>query len=87
MLRIDAQRFELAPGERVALTGGTLVYEGLRSWMGYRVTHDWTLPWLLAAALLAALALAWHYTQRFFLAAGARPPRAAMGISPGARHG
>jgi ResB-like family len=69
VLRMGALRAELAPGERVELDGGTLVYEGLRSWMGYRVSYDWTLPWLLAAALLAALALAWYYTQRFFFVA------------------
>jgi cytochrome c biogenesis protein len=50
----------------MVLPGGTLRYDGLRSWMGYRASRDPTLPWLLAAALLAAGALAWHYTQRFF---------------------
>ena len=75
VLRIDALRAELAPGERIELVGGTLVYEGLRTWMGYRVAYDWTLPWLLAAALLAALALAWHYTQRFFFVAPAAKQR------------
>ena len=71
VVRIDKLRAELAPGERVELEGGTLVYEGLRTWMGYRVSYDWTLPWLLASALLAAFALAWHYTQRFFFGARA----------------
>ncbi len=57
---------ELAPRESLKLPGGTLVYEGLRTWMGYRVSYDPTLPWLLAASLLAALSLAWYYTQRSF---------------------
>lgn len=74
VLRVGEQRRELAPGQRVEIAGGTLVYERLGSWMGYRVTYDPTLPWLLAAALLAALSLAWHYTQRFF---GARAVRTA----------
>ena len=39
------------PTRTVLRPGGTLVYEGLHSWMGYRVHHDPTLPWLLAAAL------------------------------------
>lgn len=65
VVRVGEQRAELAPGEHVALPGGTLVYEGLRTWMGYRVAYDPTLPWLLAAALLAALALALHYTLKF----------------------
>lgn len=66
VLHMAARRAELAPGDSLEVDGGTLVYEGLRTWMGYRVSYDWTLPWLLAASLLAALSLAWHYTQRFF---------------------
>jgi len=65
VVRLDGQRFELAPGERVAIGGGELVYLGLRTWMGYRVSHDPALPWLLAAALLATAALAWHYLRKF----------------------
>ncbi len=84
VLRMDPLRHELQPGQSVELGGGTLTYLGLRSWMGYRVTYDPTLPWLLAAALLAAFALAWHYTQRFFfpmpVAVPARP------LPDGARH-
>lgn len=68
VLRIGTQRAELAPGERIELEGGALVYDELRTWMGYRVSYDATLPWLLAAALLAAFSLMWHYTHRFFFA-------------------
>jgi cytochrome c biogenesis protein ResB len=70
VIRVGDARAELAPGQAWRIDGGTLVYEGLRSWMGYRVSHDPTLPWLLAAALTAALALAWHYIVAF------RAPRA-----------
>lgn len=66
VVRIGDTRAALAPGERMALDGGTLVYEGLATWMGYRVAYDPTLPWLLAASLLAALSLAWHYARKFF---------------------
>lgn len=66
VLRVGEQRFELQPGQRVALSGGTLSYDGLRTWMGYKVFYDWTLPWLLAASLLAALSLAWHYVGKFW---------------------
>ncbi len=84
VLRMDPLRHELQPGQSVDLDGGTLTYLGLRSWMGYRVTYDPTLPWLLAASLLAAFALAWHYTQRFFFAT---PPAAeASSLPAGARH-
>jgi cytochrome c biogenesis protein len=60
VLEVAGVRHELSPGDRLPLAGGTLIYEGLRTWMGYRVFYDPTLPWLLAAALLAALSLGWH---------------------------
>jgi len=68
VVRVGSQRAELVPGGRLELDDGTLVYDGLRTWMGYRVSYDGSLPWLLAASLLAALSLAWHYTERFFFA-------------------
>ena len=82
VLRVGEQRAELAPGERVDIPGGTLVYERLSSWMGYRVSYDATLPWLLASALLASFALAWHYTQRFI---GEREPAPARSGAPAVR--
>lgn len=60
-----AQRVVLRPGESHAFAEGTLHYLGLRMWMGYSVFYDWTLPWLFAAAVLAALALGAHYVARF----------------------
>jgi hypothetical protein len=70
---LDEQRAELKPGQSMALPGGRLSYEGLRTWMGYRISYDPTLPWLLACALLAVWALAWHYLRKFV----DRPPSAA----------
>jgi cytochrome c biogenesis protein ResB len=84
VFRMDPLRHELLSGQSVDLDGGTLTYVGLRSWMGYRVSHDPTLPWLLAASLLAALALAWHYTQRFFFAPRGQP--ASHSVLRGAHH-
>jgi cytochrome c biogenesis protein len=74
IVRIGSQRASLAPGERLTLDGGTLVYEGLHTWMGYRVTYDPTLPWLLAASLLASLALAAHYVRKFWFASRVAAP-------------
>lgn len=56
---------ELVPSAQVQLAGGTLVYEGLRAWMGYEVFYDWTMPWLLAACIVAVLSLAWHFWRKF----------------------
>ncbi len=65
VVRIGQARHELAAGEALQIEGGTLVYDRLSSWMGYRIAYDPTLPWLLASALLAALALGWHYVLAF----------------------
>jgi cytochrome c biogenesis protein len=85
VLRLGEQRAELTPGQAMAVPGGTLVYEGLRTWMGYRVAYDPTLPWLLATALLAAFSLALHYGLKF------RAPRRSVAAPEnawaGVRHG
>ncbi len=65
ILRAGAATHELVPGARVQLAGGTLVYEGLRKWMGYDVFYDWTMPWLLAACIVAVISLAWHFWRKF----------------------
>lgn len=65
VVRAGVDRRELTPGERYILPQGVLVYEGLTTWMGYTVFYDWTLPWLLAACLLAVASLAWYYWRKF----------------------
>lgn len=64
VLRHGERRWELAPGERAAVAGGEVEYRGLRSWMGYAVFYDWTVPWLLAACCLAVASLAWHVWRK-----------------------
>ena len=49
----------------MTLDEGILVYEGLTTWMGYKVFYDPTLPWLLAAALVAIAALGAFFWRRF----------------------
>lgn len=65
VLRIGTARWELEPGQQVAIDQGVLAYEGLTTWMGYTVFYDWTMPWLIAACLTAIAALAWHFTRKF----------------------
>ncbi|HEX5634181.1 MAG TPA: hypothetical protein VFX50_13170, partial [Gemmatimonadales bacterium] len=65
VLRLEDARWELRPGDRVKLATGVLAYEGLSTWMGYSVFYDWTISWMLAAAVTAVLALAWHFARRF----------------------
>jgi hypothetical protein len=81
VLRVGDERHELAPGASVAIAGGVLAYEGLSTWMGYRVAYDPTLPWLLVSSLVAALALLWHYVATFRAAARAADTSNAAGAS------
>lgn len=65
VVRLGTSRHELQPGESILLADGLLTYRGLGAWMGYTVFHDWTLPWLLAACLLAVASLAWYIWRKF----------------------
>jgi len=65
VVRVGDERQELKQGEAMRLAEGILVYNGLRSWMGYTVFYDFTLPWLLAACILAVASLAWHFWSKF----------------------
>ena len=65
IMRSGNERWEMRPGDSRELGDGTLVYEGLRAWMGYTVYSDWTIHWLLAACLVAVLSLARHFWKKF----------------------
>ncbi|MBF0160980.1 MAG: cytochrome c biogenesis protein ResB [Magnetococcales bacterium] len=55
----------LRPGEQWLLPEGTLLYEGLETWMGYVIFYDQGMPWLLAAALVGIISLLLHFFGRF----------------------
>lgn len=55
----------LRPSESIRLPDGVLRYDEPRMWMGYEIFYDPMLPWLLMAALVGVLGLAWHYWNRF----------------------
>lgn len=61
---LDA-RYEMQPGERIELPDGILEYRELRTWMGYRVFYDRTIPWMLAACAVAVMSMAWHFWRKF----------------------
>lgn len=65
LLRVDDNRQILRPGDSVDLAEGRLTYEGLTTWMGYRVYYDWTIHWLFAAAALGVAGLGWHYWAKY----------------------
>lgn len=57
-------RRELRPGEAIEWPGGTLRYERLMGWMGYRVFYDPSMIPLLIVSLLGVAGLAWHLWGR-----------------------
>ncbi|NMG75738.1 hypothetical protein GPA25_13305 [Aromatoleum diolicum] len=65
VVRVGNERHEMRSGDTLSLNDGTLRFEGLRSWMGYRVFYDWTLPWLLAACAVAVISMGCHFWQKF----------------------
>jgi len=58
------RRHELRPGGVVEIGSGKLRFDGLRSWMGYTITYNPLLPWMLAAAAVGILCLCWHVARR-----------------------
>ena len=60
-LRWRNDAVELRSGQSAALPSGTLRFDNLRTWMGYRVTFDPLLPWLLATGLVGVGGLAWYF--------------------------
>lgn len=64
VVRFADQRQTLVPGESIRFAGGTLTYRQLRSWMGYRIVYDPTIPWVTAAALLAVVCMIAYYSKR-----------------------
>jgi len=67
VVRYQAQRHELMPGDQLSLPQSVLLYRELSTRMGYRVDYDWTRPWLLATVLIGLGALFWHYIAKFSL--------------------
>ena len=51
----------LNPGDTTTLPGGQLRFDELRTWMGYDIFYDPSLPWLFYVAILGVFGLAWHY--------------------------
>lgn len=60
----DGVRRELRPGDRVALGAGHLRYEELRTWMGYTISFNPLIPWMLATVGITVACLAWHVVAK-----------------------
>jgi hypothetical protein len=66
VLRIGPQRFVLKPGQSLDLPTGRLTYVRLDTWMGYLISYDPTLPWIMASILIGVGSLIWFYWRRVF---------------------
>jgi hypothetical protein len=65
VVRTGQLRRVLEPGQSIVLPEGTLVFDSLRTWMGYSVFYDWTTGPLLASCLLSVVALGWHLACKY----------------------
>jgi len=64
VIETEETRTELKPGQSIALSEGTLSFDEVRTWMGYKVFYDPIMAWMLAASILAACGLAWHVIRK-----------------------
>ena len=58
-------RIELKEGDEVKLASGTLRYDQLLTWMGYKIYYDPTLFWLFITSTLSVVGLMIHFWQKF----------------------
>jgi len=65
VINTRSERKELKPGDSVKIPGGTLRYERLSTWMGYKIFYDPTLHWLFATAIIGILGLFAHFWRKF----------------------
>lgn len=61
VVRHGDSRRTLQVGDSIRFADGTLVYLGLRSWMGYRIIYDPAANWLVAAAALVVICMIAYY--------------------------
>lgn len=67
-VQVGEKSKKMKPGDSFKLDElpkGTLVYNEMRSWMGYSVFYDWTSKWMLASCIVAVAGMALHCWQTF----------------------
>ena len=65
VVNTPSERKELQPGDSVKIPGGTLRYEHLSTWMGYKIFYDPTLHWLFASSIIGVMGLFSHFWRKF----------------------
>lgn len=66
VVRAEATRLTLRPGQTASLAGGRLTYVRLGTWMGYRIIYDPTRPWLVGCVVVAVVSLLGFYGRIVF---------------------
>ena len=61
------RRIELNYGQQVNLNGGSLRFDGISTWMGYRVFYDPTIQWMFGFAIAGVAGLAHYFWRRLNL--------------------
>lgn len=64
VVNVAGKRTELQPGQSVRMAGGTLKYERLTTWMGYKLFYDPTLHWMFVTAIMAVFGLGAHFWRK-----------------------
>ncbi len=64
VVNVAGNRTELLPGQSVKMAGGSLRYERLTTWMGYKLFYDPTLQWLFMAAFITITGLGVHFWRK-----------------------
>ena len=68
LVQVGEKTKKMKPGDGFKLEElpkGRLVYNEMRSWMGYSIFYDWTMKWMLASCIVAVAAMAVHCRQTF----------------------
>jgi cytochrome c biogenesis protein len=81
------RRIVLKPGQSAHLAHGSLRFDELRTWMGYKIFYDPTLPWLFGMAVIGVGGLAWHFWRGLAASRWREASVPAVEPAPAARHG
>jgi len=65
-VRWSGRDFEVGRGEWLTIAGGRLRFDELRMWMGYQISFNPLLAWLLAAGTVGIAGLAWHFWRKLW---------------------
>jgi len=64
VVNVAGKRTELLPGQSVKMASGTLRYDQLTTWMGYKLFYDPTLQWMFLAAFITIAGLSAHFWRK-----------------------